>query len=43
MKARVKTKQKQLSTKNKNNHVGYLQATIMIDGNKMNQAHKICA
>ena len=45
MKARVKTKQKQLTNKYKNNHVVYRKATIIHDGNKMmnNQTHKMCA
>ena len=44
MKAKVKTKQQQLSNKY-SNYVVYLQATIIRDGNKIikNQAHKMCA
>ncbi len=46
MKANVKSKQQQLSNKY-NNHVVYLQVTVIHDGNcdKMinNQAHKLCA
>ena len=44
MKAKVKTKQQQLSNKY-SNYAVYLQATIIRDGNKIikNQAHKMCA
>ena len=45
MTARVKSKQKQLTNKYKNNYVVYWQASVIHDSNKMinNQQHKMCA